>query len=210
MENPRISEQELEQQQHIADLKLQLQQKGIPLEQWGRGEAKTVAHLAKELQEGESVLVDKNGELVRQVTVAGITVLYEDETGKYKLVEDRQVFADGRQRKRTMKNSVSEKMKPDEDPHAAFRRGLLEELPEIAETLGEQWTQTLTFTNVRVEEDERVSGSFPGLKSRYTAHLGDIHFSNEQYRAEGYIEQQADKSTYFLWEKIEPEDSQIG
>lgn len=58
------------------DLSELLTRYGVPVEQFGTGEAKTLEDLQKEIREGETVLYDNNGQLVRQVSVANVDVVY--------------------------------------------------------------------------------------------------------------------------------------
>jgi hypothetical protein len=167
----------------------------IPYESWGKGYAKTVDHLLDELKNDECAIIDEQGYLVRYIEFVGIKVFYKTEDGaKYYLKEDRQVFRDGRTRRRTMQASVSEKMKFGEDPELSAIRGIAEEL------------------EINVDSDQLVkrrdlhydggSQSYPGLKSKYKGHVFNCNIRKDQYNPEGYVERQKDKSTYFVWEKI--------
>ena len=68
----------------------------IPLSEWGKGSAKNIRHLQKEIDDKETVLEERNGELIRKVSVVAVAV---ENNGK-RLVEDRQEFSDGRVRRR--------------------------------------------------------------------------------------------------------------
>src|ERR1019366_3332148 len=140
-------------------------------------------------------IVDENGKLVRYIEFVGVRIFYTDKNGiKYSLKEDRQVFSDGRTRKRTMQASVSEKMKSGEDPQKSAARGVEEEL------------------GFRIKSDQLLkqkelsydggSQSYPGLNSRYKGHVFNCILTHNQYKPEGYIERQKDKSTYFVWVKM--------
>jgi len=111
-------------------LRQQLKSAGIDISQWGTGQAKTLAHLQKEIESGETILVTgKKGELLRKVVVGGADVYYVSPDGKkYLLKEDKQVFKDGRERRRDLEQAVSEKMKPDENPRDTMIRGIKENL----------------------------------------------------------------------------------
>jgi hypothetical protein len=95
-----------------------LRRYNMPLDQWGKGEAKTLDNLLEEIENGEAVLIeDEAGELVREISVVWMTVFYSDESGnRYRLIEEKQVFDDGRERTRDLSISVGEKMKPGEGP----------------------------------------------------------------------------------------------
>lgn len=162
---------------------------------WGQGGMKTVGHLLKEIEEGDSVLtVDGSGNLLRHTSVTTAQVYYENEVHeKMHLVEDRQVFTDGRERKREMKESVAEKMKADEDPEKAIARGISEELGISGAFSVEKLNST---------EETMESKSYPGLTAQFIRHNFQILLQKEQFKPEGYTEVQKDKTTYFVWQKV--------
>ncbi len=144
---------------------------GVDLDSWGKKGAKTLDELQKEIEEGESVLVEENGELVRKVESAVIGVFYEDLEGhKYKLKEDRQVFADGNVRYRNFPQAVLEKIKRGENSLQAAQRGLKEELGILDE---------LKFKDQGGVYKEKESVSYPGLKSAYTQHKFSVYLNDE-------------------------------
>ena len=59
---------------------------GIPVDQWGKGYAKTIEHLEKEIESNECSLVDKNGTLVREVEFVMCEIFYKG----LKLKEEKQ------------------------------------------------------------------------------------------------------------------------
>ena len=105
----------------ISEIAGQLNGYGIPLDQWGKGKAKTIGHLAKEIIEGETVLVNKGSEIVRRVELVHVDVRHTNGDVELQFVEDRQVFKDGRERRRGL-TGVSEKIKPGKDPRVAAER----------------------------------------------------------------------------------------
>jgi len=179
--------------QEIMALKNRLEQAGISTAEWGKGEAKTLRHLAKELQEGDCSLVEDGSTLIRTVIVGGADVFHETSDATYRLVEEKQVFTDGRQRKRDLGHAVSEKMKPGENPAEAMARGLREELGISGELqLHYEGESSKTIT----------SPSYPGLTSRYVNHRFTVFLGTDQFKPEGYIEVQYDKTTYFTWQRV--------
>lgn len=177
-------------------LKKQLADADIDTSSWGTGQAKTLAHPQKEIESGETVFtIGETGKLLRRVVVGGADVYYQSPDGKkYRPKEDRQVFKDGRERRRDLGQAVSEKMKPDEDPKDAMIRGVQEELGISGET-------TLTETGTDVQRV--TSPSYPGLESEYILHKFQTILADEQFDPEGYVEEQSDKNTYFVWEEVE-------
>ena len=182
----------------IAALRSELEGAGISTAEWGRGEAKTLRHLVQEIECGECTLRDVEGTLTRTVVVGGADVLYDSRDGqRYRLIEEKQVFADGRERKRDLGQAVSEKMKPDEDPTEAMIRGIREEL-------GISGDVVISYHG----ESQRtlLSPSYPGLVPRYLNHKFTVFLQDEQFNPYGYVEKQSDKSTYFVWQQI-PKDN---
>jgi hypothetical protein len=175
---------------------------GIDISAWGIGDAKTVDQLVKEIISYESSLDrTETGELVRSVEVAQGIITYIDENGdKLQLVEEKQVFNDGRVRVRDHLSdiSVSEKMKPREDPLDALLRGMMEEL-EIEEGMK-------IAENPEVDFKDEDSLSYPGLRSQYRIYTFAVELDPSAYIPEGYAEWQEDKTNYFVWKKVDSED----
>jgi hypothetical protein len=184
---------EAQLQAQILEVTHKLKDYQIPLEQWGTGKAKTVRHLAKEILEGETVLVDKDGEVIRRVELVHVDVRHTTDNGEIQLVEDRQVFTDGRERRRGL-TGISEKMKPGEDPLASAKRALAEEIGVTGN--GE-------IIKLGVEEETQTSPSYPGLTTEYLRHEMLTQLPESAFNSDGYVEVQADKSTYFVWQVIQ-------
>ena len=171
-----------------------LKSAGIPVEEWDS--FKGVNDLFEEIQKGETVFVYEGKELIRQVSVARIYVFFTDMNGdKYQLHEAKQVNTDGKERERGF-DFVSERFKAGEEPVEAAKRGLGEELNMKGE---------IDLETGEVEESERTSPSYPGLKSKYLTYCFNLNLSESQYNKEGYIE--PDKGlekflSHFAWKKI--------
>lgn len=165
---------------------------GIDVSDYGKGEAKTLDHLTREVIDGEAALtVNENGELRRDIRIVAIHVLHQDSVGNWwELYESAQEFKDGRKRIRELPQSLSEKLVGDESTDDAVLRALEEELdihdPLVASyELGESALS-------------RISQSYPGLMTctkinEYVAVL------NSDSVKEAYKEAQADKTTTWLW-----------
>jgi hypothetical protein len=167
----------------------------INLNLWGKGEAKTVEHLLKEINTGECRLIEKDGELLRVVNGPGLNVFYKKGEILYKLKEEKQVYKDGRVRVRAdLETSIGEKLKSGESSLDAARRALLEEL-NISSDLKLVPTASITKGPV-------TSISYPGLKTKYIIDVFNAYLSPESYRPEGYIEEQVDKNNYYIWVRI--------
>lgn len=187
-----------EQEQYIKTLegvRGLLQKHNIPLELWGKGEAKTLEHLAQEVLSGETELVEtENGELVRQITAIDLLIKYVNENGRmYQLKETKQVFANGHERVRPEISSIAEKSKLGENPDEVAIRAVKEELG-IAEDISPEF--------VRTENKKKISKSFPGLDTKYVIHFYTVTLNDRQYKSEGYVEKQSDKTTFFEWVEV--------
>ena len=173
----------------------QLNNFGIDTKLWGTGEAKTVDHLLKELEDGESRLVKSKDKLIRQLRIVSIDVSYTNPDGiLYKLKEDRQVFNDGRIRKRNLTSAVHEKMLPHEHAIQCAHRAMQEELG-IGDIFNLYERKACMFS--------RISNSYPGLESQYLQFPFSLELNHDQFKPEGYREVQTDKTTYFIWKQID-------
>ncbi len=173
-----------------------LNEHDIPVETWGIGKAKTIEHLLNEINAGECVLKEdgETGVLARHFAFLAMNVFFQDEGKRYKLVEEKQVFKDGRERIRNLDSSLGEKIKVGEhDINSVIIRGIEEELGiEDSVTIGE----------VHKIYEEVESMSYPGLVSKRDKYAVDIGIDKHQYKPDGYIEVQEDKTTYFVWKEI--------
>jgi len=169
-----------------------LEKHKIPTGTWGKGKAKTVGHLYREVVDGEAeVKEDADGALIRVIRVLAIDVYCQAPDGAVlKLVEDRQEFKDGRVRRRTLTSSLAEKLKMRENPadRTAVQRAIKEELGVCAQR-AEMGGQT---------HIARESESFPGLQTTTLAVSWTVWIDPSEYRPE-YVEVQSDKSTFFRW-----------
>jgi len=175
------------------ELTVLLQQYGIRLESFGQNSAKSLDHLLTEIVDGETVLAEQDGRLVRKVSVLGVDVFANINDCAQHLVEDRQVFTDGRVRRRQMPTSISEKLHQGEDVFAAVARALEEEIGVCKFTL----LTPVPKTRVEIED----SPSYPGILSEYTKYEVEILIHSSEYCLDGYREVQKDKTTHFVWEK---------
>ena len=179
----------------ILDLEKYLTSFKIPIDKWGKGYAKTTEHLLWEIESGECNLIEKNGYLVREIEFVMCEIYYSEGEKTYKLIEEKQVFKDGRVRRRDKKSSVSEKMKIGEDPLESLIRGIEEEL-SISVDAGQ------IQIGDKIEKED-ISDSFPGLITKYNGYNFTCFLNKFQYDPTGYQEKQKDKSTYFTWAQID-------
>lgn len=181
-------------QEQIIEVTKKLQSYGVTLDQWGTGPAKTVTQLAKEVFEGETVLIEQKGKIFRTVELVHIDVRFKAGETELQLFEDRQEFRDGRQRRRGFLG-ISEKVIPGEDPLSSAKRALMEELGISSH---------VHLNSTGVEKYTLPSPSYPGLMTKYKEYKMQTYIPDSAYKADGYVEEQTDKNTYFVWQKIEP------
>jgi hypothetical protein len=146
------------------------------------------------------LLIECGDLLLRVEQIVVINIYFQDELEIYKLVEQEQIFKDGRVRHRNISTSIGEKMKQLESPIDATKRALKEELG-IQMTADDFNFQLLEFFN---EDRPAVpSVSFPGLWTKRNLYFTEIYLPKKFYRPDGYMEIQSDKSSYFVWQKVD-------
>lgn len=180
-------------------LTAKLKRNNIDISGWGKEGTKSVDHLLKEISTGESRVTEtggiiRNRAIRRSARVACVEVVHRKNGEDLILHEDRQEFGDGGIRKRETGVSVCEKIKRKEDPREAAYRGVAEELgirgPVYIDDQG-------------VDSEEKDSLSYPGLTTSFCYHRFRVWIDKNQYREEGYQEVQKDKTTYFVWKKLD-------
>lgn len=167
----------------------------ISVEDYGVGNAKTVSHLLSEINEGEAtVTIDEANNIYREVSVLWADVLCVCSDGRvYILKEDRQEFKDGRVKRRNLDSSIGEKLKPSEAPNDAVSRALREELS--VEEIDRVY-------DVGYNERTFIPDTFPGIESTYKMHKYVTVIPEKEFKPEGYVEYQNDKTNYYVWELL--------
>jgi len=85
-------------------------------------------------------------------------------------------------------------MKLGEVPAEAIIRGIVEELGINGE---------IAIKYIEKIENFGEAGSYPGMLTKSTTHYFEAILEASQFNPDGYIEEQSDKSTYFVWELID-------
>lgn len=173
---------------------------GKPVDRYGVDGAKTVGHLLEEVKAGESIIsVDTSGNMYREVSVAWVHVLCNLSNGEsYILKEDRQEFSNGYVKRRELTSSLGEKLTVGEDPGLATVRALEEEL-------GIDELSIVSIHTLGSHTEAWTPDTYPGLESSYVSHQYATVITEDAFNPDGYKEVQADKTSYFVWEKIYPE-----
>ncbi|AFZ11532.1 hypothetical protein Cri9333_0586 [Crinalium epipsammum PCC 9333] len=165
----------------------------LPLHLYGKGQAKDYSSLLQEIEKKESQIIWDNNRPIRLIKVCRVRVICGDQ----ELYEDRQVFSDGRVRKRGIRG-LAEKLFKDEKEEIAAKRALKEELG-----LSDEASTLVSIHFNGIDNEEKESPSYPGLKTRYLF-WDFIAYLPVQYWQEEFVEGCEDdvKQTYFVWRKI--------
>ena len=172
---------------------------GIPISKWGKENAKAVSHLFRELEDGDTELVEEvAGQLIRRVCFVNIEIMGVFNGQLHRLIEEKQVFDEGMplERVRYRQNlggAVKEKTHLNEEPSVAASRALFEELGIVSD---------VSLTVLNKEEIDRESPSYPGLRTQYRATYFEAELNGDQIKPEGYKEVELDKTTYFIWQVV--------
>lgn len=132
----------------------------IDTRNFGVGEAKTLAAIAKEMLRGESYFMEGKGRLIRVTDLVVMRVTIDDKGTTRYLVEVEQEFPDGRKRDRNLLPGAMKR--PHEDQIAVVRRILLSELQVKHSAVKIHFT-----TSPEILEEEKDSPSYPGVTSMY-------------------------------------------
>ncbi len=141
------------------DLAAWLLEQRVDISAWGINGAKSVLNLWNEVWRGEAQLLPNPP--LRLVQVVRVIIRRDRRV----LVEASQTLTDGRKRERN--RPPSEKVMPDEDPLAAARRCLMEEMGVAPDSI------TIHQESYRQEQFFGESQSYPGLESCYYFHVVD-------------------------------------
>lgn len=200
MSNPEITKSSQERLTLPRDINLdQLLQilvlSNVPIDEYGKGVAKSISHLLSEINEGESTLsIDVSGNIFRFVNVLWVDVYCSLSNGEvYVLKEDHQEFKDGRIKIRNLDSSIGEKLKPSEILLNGVRRALHEEIGiSDADDIYEIGCEEKTF----------IPDTFPGIESTYKMHKFVTVIPESSFIPEGYVEYQNDKTNYYCWKMV--------
>lgn len=179
--------------QSLDHLRSILSDNQIDYSHWGENTTKPTEKLWEEIELDETRIRLEEGEIFRVVSVANIFVKYKSADGEcLQLWEDRQESADGSTRSRN-NPFLAEKGSPTEGELEWAARGLKE---EIGLTIP---TSRIQKIGNKINPDDNIKTSFPGLKSKYHIFEFEVLLTEDEFKQEGYVEEQKDKKTYFVW-----------
>ena len=179
----------------LQELQETLARYGIPYEEWGGQNGKTIEDLHAEVVSGEAVLSPVAGKLVRSIICARIDVFYRAGGMCRHLVESHQIVR-GEKRTRRRGASLYEKMQGTETPYVCAHRALSEELRIDEPLFGMRALTPIQETNESV--------SFRGLRTVYTFYPFTITLPERHYKPEGYVDvsEVPREVTYFVWQDL--------
>ncbi len=174
-----------------------LKEHGISVDAWGQGPTKTIDHLVKEVEEGETEIVIEGGNIVRVTSMVGVDVYVEVGGDIFRLREDKQVFANGSERRRSLPTSLGEKTCAGEESADAVLRSLHEELGIPIEGL-----RKVRMLDRQIVE--KITQSYPGLRTRLIVDNAEVVIDARYFEPDGYVERQlGEKDVYFVWDRVE-------
>ncbi len=176
-------------------LKHQLKSAGINTSAWGSGKSKSIEELQEEINSGKSsLIISGNGEILRKVEVAKVDLFFNSPDGRrYKLIEEKRLYKDGREKIRDTMHSVSKKIKKSKTPENTVKEA-------IEKKLGIKGN--VDVKEIEVVEDTNLSPSYPGLRSVYIFYIFSANLNEEQYKPEGYTESHSENATVYTWKEI--------
>jgi len=137
-------------------LEQKLQAVGVDTSQFGQVQTRSIADLARELSQGESSLMSKEGRLLRVCDVV-LMQLVKAETGEV-LIETEEEFSNGS--KKTLNRLPGVTKQAEENEFIALKRVL--KYLKIDENMVE-----IDGSAVHMVDDEKSSPSYPGLRTLY-------------------------------------------
>lgn len=148
----------------ISKLASILEMFGVPVETWGKGEAKDIGDFYKEIVAGESYLHINNQGIARVVEIVEMHFKSPQPWKKVILKEVFQILPDGRKRERNLEPAG--KVKAGETPTEALIREVFEEVKLKSDHFGYR------LLSPRVEV--RQSKSYPGITCKYIIYPFEI------------------------------------
>ncbi len=168
---------------------------GLDIDLYGQAGTKSIDELFAETQNGECRLAwgGYTNILYRRVEVVRMDVYCD----RHRLVEVEQRFSDGRKRHRILEASLAEKMKPGETQEEAVIRLIQEEAPVFSEDC------CSVPAYKRSIEEQKTSGSYPGLATRYVFHDYDWFLVGVN-TSDDITVKEPDKEVLYRWITVVP------
>ncbi len=170
----------------------------IPIEKFGKGEAKTMQNLLDETSNGDCRLVISKKGIHREVSIMRVHVIYYKNNKSLILKESKQVFDDGRGRKRNLLH-ISEKFSIEEEFEKVAERAVAEELG-IESKIKQETRDSLSL-------DTLDTISYPGLERKPIFSDRIVFLTYDQFKEDGYTEynKKTGITTYFVWISLDDE-----
>lgn len=169
-----------------------LEKYGVDITLYGKGNAKSIHKLYKEIEEGETSLYDHNNVLIRQITVLILLV----KSGTRVLLEKKQIFSDGQVRERNA--PLAEKMKLGEKCGDAITRAIKEELGSILSDI--EPSIVIDNHSHLIVQERSASSTYPGLITGYAKYYVAIEV--DDLPTEPFITHEVHVTNYWAWEEM--------
>lgn len=161
---------------------------GVKTHHFGKGKAKKLSDLLREIKTGDCELITSKSKLHRTVYVVRAGIFYKNLI----LKEVKQVFSDNREDRIRGYLWVSEKKSIREKNETALKRAVKEELGIHSD---------LDFSYILTTKEIKESPSYPGLPTVYNFLDYKVVLTDEQFEKDGYIEDEGNTGliTFFEW-----------
>jgi hypothetical protein len=158
--------------------------------------------IALEIERGGAALRrNEEGMLVRESHLVRADVLYlSADNGLLRLVEKKQVFKDGFEHSRQLETSISTVGRPYDDYGEFVMR-------VVRFGLGIEGALRIRALGSTAESLD--SSDYPGLPSMQITHRYAVILSDRQFKPDGYVEDQDDMETHYVWEHVPREATHV-
>ena len=163
-----------------------------PFRFWNGQLGESLDGFVSSIRLGETWLEAASDGLIHHVNVAVVTVRHLLNGQWLELREDRQEFPDGTIKRRKFSGSLGEKIRENETPLNAAKRGLFEELSFPKHAKYQMVSDEIEVTQ------RRITHWYPGLTDKYNRNQFMCDIPQEMYKPE-YVEIYLNKRIYFKW-----------
>ncbi len=187
----------------MTDLVKILTSYSIPVERYGIGSTLPLQALLEQVEEKRSILYERDGVLIRDMSIVAINVYHHSGKTLLKLHEDRQVRLDHesaneikeKKSRRRIDWSVAKKVAPGSD---LLERAVMTLKHELGLSIN---PDRLVRSGYKVTYNR--SNKFPKLKNHMRVHEYDLFLRKEEFEPEGYSYKDKYLKSYFYWKGVE-------
>ncbi|HET8574822.1 MAG TPA: hypothetical protein VFM02_01470 [Candidatus Paceibacterota bacterium] len=173
------------------ELEALLRKYDIPLETWGKGEARTIEDLLREVNEEKIVLESMEWKLIAHQRELSVAVFHKDRRRLLRLHESWRVSFDDRAVVPRQRSSLVVKLRTEEAADTAAASRL------VRETLGVESAKIVSGGGGNSFNLE--SYDYPGLFLDILYFNFTTYLTKEVSRTAGYCKARPDGATFFVW-----------